>query len=610
MVHIDNRSDLYNASINFTGFGIITFEPCFQESANDSTLFADNFPLGGEPDNISNGICGQIFNGTYTFNATGEFNNQDNLIDGDYTNSGGEGNANMTVNYSKPSSAVSAIWMVKQPGIILINLSINDTCFDFYEGKIVLRTSPIGSSMNYKCWNGTDFTLLRTVVSTNLFGEGAIWWNVSVTRYPRNVTLNVSSEIIDFPGTLINNDLHQNLFILDGTYHDKVNVTYTTAGSKTIFINYSTQGNVLNRSKKLNFTINAFDIDVNNEFDYTNDFGNTSLKGDDNGTNSNMGIWENFIDNATLSNWNGDPSYATSDDDYYTELDYYLYKQTTDTPISIYSNTINAFDLSKIVLNLIIDYGQKYIPDAYFYGSYKVSFTDGEDEVIIVSQGAASASRSESRVHAFNMTLIKISSTSWKIEYFRYHVGEDATIFVTETVSTATLNDYYLNFNINPTGTGSLKIYPINYSGAWINRTLTNSSFIGKEGIGQLHSSNFTTHRINETPDNIVAATLNATVYNPENTTINYWLSNDNGTTWESVSNGFKHTFISTGNESKARFELKTEVNLTSPAILSYNVKVVSSPISSLTINIGDENLVIYDFILENCLNDISNYRR
>lgn len=52
---------------------------------------------------------------------------------------------------------------------------------------------------------------------------------------------------------------------------------------------------------------------------------------------------------------------------------------------------------------------------------------------------------------------------------------------------------------------------------------------------------------------NIVTATLTAVDFQPANTDITYFLSNDNGVTWEEVTSGVEHTFTSEGNLLKWR---------------------------------------------------------
>ncbi|KKN53813.1 hypothetical protein LCGC14_0598390, partial [marine sediment metagenome] len=413
--------------------------------------------------------------------------------------------------------------------------------------------------------------------------------SVNLTGYdnPIDITINYTNYLF-FPGKLIEGNLFQHSFIYEGTKTNKTNITFTTAGSKTIFINFSNQGN-LNRTGKFNWTITAFNIDIENELEYINDFGNESVKTGMkyNGT-SFSGIWENFVDNSTVGNWQGSPTYRNSDDAYFVDYDYYLYRTTDSATQNIYSSVIDLGKLSMIDFKAKIDRGITYIPDRWYFGAYSISFYDGINEVEIVSEGLGQSGTPVGTTDYFNFTMYKLSSTTWGV-------------YDSKEYSTVSVASYYLKFKIVNNGLAqtTLRLYYLNYSGIWINRT--NTTFSGKEGINsQVHTGNYTTHMINETTDDIVAATLNAIILEPTDTNIQFLLSNNNGSTWESVTNGVKHTFSSAGNRLKAKFRLNMSNgnNLSSPLVYSFNAKVVSSPLSSLTIDIGTNNVVSFYYEL------------
>jgi hypothetical protein len=430
--------------------------------------------------------------------------------------------------------------------------------------------------------------------------------NLTGTGEPENISINYTNYVF-LPGTLIGNNLYQKQFIYKDINNDSRTLVFSSAESKTIYINYSTQGNVLNRTGFFNFTLTAYSIDINNELDYENDFGNESINEIKDGIVLNgtvpVGMWENFVDNDTLSNWQGSPTYETGADTYYLDWDYYLYKTTGGSLQEVYSNTIDLGKLSQISFFMRLTRDSVYIPDRWYHGGFKIGFYDGNEEVDIHSDGSGqSFNPSWGEERRINFTFYKTSSTDWSVHYKLDVDGVTSDNY--ETISVDALNStYYLKFEIIPYISGSsqssvsFRVFYFNYSGIWLNRSLT-GNFSGVEGSSAIHSGNYTSQTINHTTDNIVSAFLNATVYEPDNTVITYWLSNDNGSTWESAVNGDTHTFSSSDKKLRVRFKLNTTDGLTSPAVYSYNVKVIPSPLTSLRVDVGDNNLFSYDYEL------------
>ncbi|KKL62591.1 hypothetical protein LCGC14_2183680 [marine sediment metagenome] len=155
---------------------------CYQESANDSTQFAQDFAIGppNEPNNISNGNCNQVFNGTYSF--TSGFVNSGVAIDGNWTQQASGAGENMSINYTKPPKAFNAIWFTKaSAGQFVRNTTIPDICFDAYPDKIRLEARlSSAAALNAFCWNTTDFLSIGQIGNSNTIVEEAIWWNVTV----------------------------------------------------------------------------------------------------------------------------------------------------------------------------------------------------------------------------------------------------------------------------------------------------------------------------------------------------------------------------------------------------------------------------------------------
>ncbi len=95
---------------------------------------------------------------------------------------------------------------------------------------------------------------------------------------------------------------------------------------------------------------------------------------------------------------------------------------------------------------------------------------------------------------------------------------------------------------------------------------------------------------VNSTTDYVTEAKLDRTeVLNGQ--TINYFLSNDGGATWESITPGSWHAFTSRGNDLRWRAELSTIDNFVTPAILDlsigYQTKKIFCSLSPINQDVG-----------------------
>ena len=138
-----------------------------------------------------------------------------------------------------------------------------------------------------------------------------------------------------------------------------------------------------------------------------------------------------------------------------------------------------------------------------------------------------------------------------------------------------------------------LLLYNFNTSGIRLKRTdgfyATNVSFC------------FESERLTTTANDITRIFIDVTAFNPLNTSIDSFTSNDNGTTYEIFVPGTFHTFDSIGNEPKMRFCLNSTENLTSPYIPNYRVQIIPSAPVSLSIDIGADGIT--DMLIDNELN-------
>lgn len=161
---------------NITGYqkfdvigNLIGGNSCYQESANTSNQ-------GG-----IDGNCVLNYGGIYA----SDFSRLE-WIDGDWStfNSGGTNTfITMNVTYLKPVNVIDGVWSVKD-GVGQTNITIPTNCFNYSTSYInlsyqsMLNSTSLTAFMNWKCYNGTGYQVLRNVTSaltSNIFEEGMIW---------------------------------------------------------------------------------------------------------------------------------------------------------------------------------------------------------------------------------------------------------------------------------------------------------------------------------------------------------------------------------------------------------------------------------------------------
>jgi len=177
---------LTNAVLNLSGWGY----ECYQESANTSNQIGID------------GNCGLIYNGSYDYSDGGGFygggGDRTLLVDGDwdtYTY-----NQRLRINYTKPLfSNKYSKWKIKDfyvSGDKIANLIINESCWNAYNDKIVLKTITTGSGLNFyssfQCYNSTNWITMASYYSgeefNQLFEESMLW-----EIYPSSPSLQINN---------------------------------------------------------------------------------------------------------------------------------------------------------------------------------------------------------------------------------------------------------------------------------------------------------------------------------------------------------------------------------------------------------------------------------
>lgn len=103
--------------------------------------------------------------------------------------------------------------------------------------------------------------------------------------------------------------------------------------------------------------------------------------------------------------------------------------------------------------------------------------------------------------------------------------------------------------------------------------------------------------KINTTTESIVKATLNEVITSTSGGTVNYYLSANGGTNWESVTPGVEHTFTNSGNDLRWKANLSTTDPAVTPEVDSLSINYSSQttppdtqkPSGTIVINDGAE---------------------
>jgi hypothetical protein len=105
--------------------------------------------------------------------------------------------------------------------------------------------------------------------------------------------------------------------------------------------------------------------------------------------------------------------------------------------------------------------------------------------------------------------------------------------------------------------------------------------------------------RLHNTTENITRAKLTANVSNPSGGTVNYYLSNTNTSSWESVTNGLMHTFTTQGTELYAFINVTTTDSEDPITINSYAVDVIPGKASNIQIDVAYDGIIEWNYTYE-----------
>ncbi len=488
-----------------------------------------------------------------------------------------------------------------------------DASYNYTIDKLVVNTFNDSSTIT----NITNITKNITTTINNKTDLVDLKFNVTgfkTPKYPQNITIDVGIDnIIDaiIPGKLVGTNYQINNFILNDIIYSSINLTFASQGNQEIFLNITTNGNRTSNGT-LNFTITVFDLDVGNELDYNQNFSSKlgssfTINESINDNISSPLIDETFFNEGAVDKYN---FFHFLDGTTYTPptnkinvtcgigqgqcLFNGVSGTTNENAFTRSSSVATKFDLRKT--NQIRLETQQSLKCAGNYDYtiteswiYFVNLDDTSEIVSISYQRYRCKSQGEiTSTTKKKYTIYKITDNSFKVED-----GFTTTTYEVSSI-TGRLGLLFANKIYNPRdcgGCGSPGIYSNTYisnfsiSGIGLNRT-TGDKY-------PTTPQNWTSDVLFTAPSNIERAKFTSVEYLGEDyngtvtatTTVDYWLSNDNGTTWELAVNDTFNDFDSTGKSLKIKAELDTNNSLVSPVITDLRVQII--PTSGCDLNIG-----------------------
>lgn len=221
--------------IDDVGYGLGT-SYCYQETANESTA------------------CGGLDTGSYYIIGGWWASGINNLYDENWAtyNSIETGSGNFSINYTKPTEALSSsLWQISYSNGVLKNYTIDYNCW-IQQPLQLLIISDFGYNAYLQtfCWNGTewyDIHLPNTETSSEVYEE-AMWWNFPTTNNTATI-------------------ITANHTITDGTYDWNINCSSGDSminSSEIRSITIDTTGPIIyiDSPENTTYTTTTIDLDV------------------------------------------------------------------------------------------------------------------------------------------------------------------------------------------------------------------------------------------------------------------------------------------------------------------------------------------------------------
>ena len=460
------------------------------------------------------------------------------------------------------------------------NFSCNDDFTSFTYNLSILRNENFtggGKSLTITAGRASV-----NISSNNLTIMESVSLNITSSGTSTNVNISYFGKTIEFRGDLKTIYLIDNTFIESNEDKIAVNLTYISAGSNFIFVNLSDVSNPIN----LTFQLSGFDLDLNNEVDYTEHFNGTDGSVGFNETlsfhtDAPLGIFDDFVTNVS-DRWEFESCtapnpilrYTSDGHGNYLEMRNNAGEGESVTCDLIYNDVSADFrNTSRMEFDLlyVLSASRTQNADCSANTNWKFLVTDGTNNIELDTVSVSKSTNPGGTITARqlrNYTLIKKSSDDKIFEVIRNGTSLGNKDFSSLDFTKQIEFKHRLALSASSgsgdcSASGQVFQYEVKWGGAWLNRSTNNGIYKSNGNI---------TSCVDRSTDALSKATLIATDYTPIGTRIDYSLSNNNGTTFEAVTSGITHTFSSVGASNSElcwRAELNSSINITSKILSS-----------------------------------------
>lgn len=476
----------------------------------------------------------------------------------------------------------------------VFNYTVNDTRYT--------KNNNSESEFNF---TGDNTTYVNMDNETDLISAHLNLTGFDSSGYPENITIDSANDgNIDaiLKGELRGSNLYVDNFVYSNNIYTAKNLSYSTAGSKTIYLNVSSDGNF---KDNLTFEISGFDINpesfnfedeflnnsyINSSLSENVDFPTTVYDGFERNTTNNYDI------DKTLGTTTWDSLYLTSgtyDNDYiyvYSNLDS---NSDSTTYISKASLTTENFDVKNYKNIKFRFYEHSYLTGAWGTNKrlYQIFLYDENSSKFI-----------------WGDTIINTAETieknaTWELRKgdnnYTWSLYEDST-FKT-TVDCSSLNsseDWQVKF-IYETRIKSaqpahsileIHLYELNTSGVSLITNRTSDTY------NTTLEGNVTSTLLNTFTNNITSAILKSNYETPTNTSVTFYLSADNKVNWDEVVVGEEQIFTTKGKNLFWKAILNTTNVNNTPRINLVEVNVIPGAAENITIDLGDDGSNLWEY--------------
>ena len=429
---------------------------------------------------------------------------------------------------------------------------------------------------------------------------------LNLTSAGESTNINISyGQTKTLRGTLKTQYLEVNQFIHNNEFKDAINLTYLTGGSD--FISYDISG--IDNPINITFIITGFNLDEDNEFSYIEHFNGTDGARIFNETlsfqtDTPLGVFDDF-EGGNNSQWfkHGGTGGATVS---FTDslADDYLDFNSIGSEEGFLTYNDNAADFRNSSKLEIINRYRIFIPgcsnpcDRSNSANIQFYVTDGTSRVQLVTDSLSETGQGSGSdiIKTQNYTFERRSDDFKTWEFFINGSSQ----------GNKDLSSLDFNQQIKPewkTSTGTdgpdvegnslanWRLFIMKTSGAYLNRNTNNGTYKSEGNITQC---------VNRTASALSRATLSKVDYVPDNTRIDYYLSNNNGTTFETVIPDILHVFDSSGSKNSEicwRGKLNSSVNVTSLIIRRVGISIVKASAENVTIDVQNDGTIEASFL-------------